>query len=165
MAITRRWFQLSLRTAFVAMTALAVWLGIVVNRAREQREAVKAIEALTGRVQYDWQPNMVEVTLTAKGFEGVKGWRQVNASNTAPDAPEWLRRLLGDEYFQEVEEIDFPYSSLPSKKVITKTIPILRRLRALKVISLRRASSGVERELMDALPGCKVFSYDIKPRI
>src|SRR6185437_6075263 len=122
---SRRYLTFSLRTLFVVTTALAVWLGVIVNRAREQREAVKAIETLTGRVQYDWQPKAVEVILTAKGFEGVKGWRQVNASNTAPDAPEWLRRLLGDEYFQDVEEIDFPYSSLPSKREITKLIPIL----------------------------------------
>jgi len=126
---------------------------------------VKAIEALTGRVQYDWQPKMVEVTLTAKGLEGVKGWRRVNASNTAPDAPAWLRRLLGDESYQEVEEIDFPYSCLPSKREITKIIPLLRRLTGLKAIKLRRASAGVERELMDALPRCKVSSYDIKPKI
>lgn len=50
----RRWFQYSLRSFLVVVTALAVWLGVVVNRAREQREAVKAIEALGGSVMYDW---------------------------------------------------------------------------------------------------------------
>jgi len=49
---TRRWFQYSLRSFLVVLTALAVWLGIVVNSAREQREAVKAIEALGGQVLY-----------------------------------------------------------------------------------------------------------------
>src|SRR3569623_2222441 len=156
----RRYLTFSLRTLFVVLTSLTVWLGFVVNRVREQREAVRAIEALTGRVQYDWQPKKVEVTLTAKGFEGMKGWRIVNASNTAPDAPEWLRRLLGDEFFQEVEEIDFPHASLPSKGEITKIIPVLRRLRTLKVINLRRASDGVQLELNEALPECKILSYD-----
>lgn len=160
---TRRWFQYSLRSFLVLLTAMAVWLGVIVNRAREQRETVKAIEALMGRVQYDWQPKMVEVTVTLNGVQNVKGWRRENASNTAPDAPDWLRRLVGDEYFQEVEEIEFPYSSLPSQREIAALIPLLKRLRALKVIKLRAASAGVQWALKEALPGCKV--YDVQPRI
>jgi hypothetical protein len=163
MKSTRRWFQYSLRSFLVLLTAVAVWLGVIVNRAREQRETVKAIEALMGRVQYDWQPKMVEVTVTLNGVQNVKGWRRENASNTAPDAPDWLRRLVGDEYFQEVEEIEFPYSSLPSQREIAALIPLLKRLRALKVIKLRAASAGVQWALKEALPGCKV--YDVQPRI
>jgi hypothetical protein len=163
MATRRRWLQFSLRTAFILMTALAAWLGIIVHRAREQREAVKAIEALMGRVQYDWQPKMVEVTVTLNGVRNVKGWRRENASNTAPDAPDWLRQLVGDEYFQEVEEIEFPYSSLPLQCEVAELIPLLKRLRALKVIKLRAASAGVQWALKEALPGCKV--YDVQPRI
>ena len=53
MRLTRRWFQYSLRSFLVILTALAVWLGVVVNRARVQREAVKAIEALGGCHFYD----------------------------------------------------------------------------------------------------------------
>lgn len=41
----RRWFQFSLRFFLVALTVLAFWLGVVVTRAREQREAVKAIRS------------------------------------------------------------------------------------------------------------------------
>jgi hypothetical protein len=44
----RRYLTFSLRTLFVLTTAFAIWLGVVVNRAREQREAIKAIEALGG---------------------------------------------------------------------------------------------------------------------
>ena len=80
----RRWLQFSLRSFFVLLTVGCLWLGWKVERTsertRQQREAVKAIEALTGRVQYDWQPKMVEVTLTAKGLEGVKGWQIGRAS-------------------------------------------------------------------------------------
>ena len=36
----RRWFQYSLRTLFVLVTVLCVWLGVTVERARKQREAV-----------------------------------------------------------------------------------------------------------------------------
>ena len=51
----RRYLTFSLRTVFILLTGSAVWLGVVVNRAREQREAVKAIEALGGLVFYDWE--------------------------------------------------------------------------------------------------------------
>jgi hypothetical protein len=51
MATPRRWFQYSLRSFFVLVTAFAVWPGVVVDRARERREAVKAIEAF-GRGGY-----------------------------------------------------------------------------------------------------------------
>ena len=51
----RRWFQFSLRTLMVLVTVLCVWLGLVSERARKQREAVAAIEALGGWVWYDYQ--------------------------------------------------------------------------------------------------------------
>jgi hypothetical protein len=49
----RRYLTFSLRTAFVLFTALAVWLVVVVNRARQQQEAVDAIVKAGGLVAYD----------------------------------------------------------------------------------------------------------------
>ena len=48
----RRYLTFSLRTLFILLTLFAVWTATIVNRAREQREAVKAIEALGGEVLY-----------------------------------------------------------------------------------------------------------------
>ena len=62
------------------MTALAVWLGVVVNRATEQREAVEAIEALGGYVIYDWQAPSSDAEQLA--------------------GPAWLRRAVGDDFFR-----------------------------------------------------------------
>ena len=62
----RRWFQYSRRSFLVVVTSLAVWLGIVVNRAGEQQEAVKAIEALGGHVTYDWEPGAHARTAAAE---------------------------------------------------------------------------------------------------
>ena len=48
----RRWAQFSLGSLFLAVTVLSVWLGVVANQARRQREAVAAIEAHGGKVFY-----------------------------------------------------------------------------------------------------------------
>jgi hypothetical protein len=71
-------------------TALTVWLGVIVDRAREQREAVKAIEALGGEIYYDWQ---VQVSPIAAA-----GPLAPNP-NAKPRVPAWLRRIVGDHFF------------------------------------------------------------------
>ena len=76
----RRWFQYSLRTLFVLVTVLCVCLAVTANRARRQREAVKAIESVGGQVRYEYQ----------------------YVSGQEPPGPEWLRELIGDEYFVSV---------------------------------------------------------------
>ena len=38
-----RWLRFSLRTLLVVMTVLCVWLGIKVNAARRQKEALTAV--------------------------------------------------------------------------------------------------------------------------
>src|SRR5579863_5667165 len=80
----RRWAQFSLGTMFVVVTALGVWLGVVVNRANRQREAVVAIEALGGTVYY------------AEPDE--------DASEAFPRP--FLRRWLPRDYFDEVRLVD-----------------------------------------------------------
>lgn len=130
----RRWPQFSLRTFFVLITVLAVWLGIVVNQAREQREAVKAFEALGGKVRYDWQQN--------------------DGMATQPGGPEWLRRLIGDDYFQIAEAAYCPQSN-PD---IIKSIPHLQRLRGLKTIVVGMGiSAEAWQALEEALPDCEVI--------
>ena len=65
----RRWFQYSLRTLFVLVTVLCVWLAVTVERVRKQREAVEAIEALGGQVYYEYQ----------------------SSGGQEPPGPKWLR--------------------------------------------------------------------------
>ena len=56
-AAKRRWFQFSLNTMLVVLTLLCIGPGGYVayeqNKARKQKEAVKAIERIYGRVEYD----------------------------------------------------------------------------------------------------------------
>lgn len=51
----QRWFQFSLRTLLVSMMVLGggfAWVGLIVRRAVEQRQAVQAITKSGGHVQY-----------------------------------------------------------------------------------------------------------------
>lgn len=71
----RHWFQFQLRTAFVAVTVLGIWLGVYVNKIEVQRSVVSAVRAHGGIVVYDWQ----------KTFR----------SETKKHG--WIGRLLGDD--------------------------------------------------------------------
>ena len=64
----------------VLVTVLCVWLGLVSERARKQREAVEAIEKVGGAVRYEYQ----------------------SKSGQEPPGPKWLRELVGEEYFVSV---------------------------------------------------------------
>jgi hypothetical protein len=76
-----------------------VWLGWRVNKAREQREAVAAVAKYGGWVHYDHE--FVNGKLTPGG----KPW-----------APRWLRRSIGDEYFQEVRQVSLVYDDSTGKR-------------------------------------------------
>jgi internalin A len=92
---TRRWMAFSLRGMLLVITLAAVWMGYLTNRAVQQRRAVAAIKQLGGEVAYDWE--------FAKP-DRRRSW----PNNVEPHPPgsRWLRKLVGDEYFQRVREID-----------------------------------------------------------
>jgi hypothetical protein len=127
----RRWFQYSLRSFLVVVTALAVWLGVVVNRAREQREAVKAIEALGGDVIYEGEDPFADAE---------------------PSGPAWLRRVVGNDFFDAVDVV-----ILERKSDIVRSIPHLKRLRSLYAVYVPyNISTTSLAELEAAVPHCKI---------
>src|SRR6476659_4651164 len=90
-----RWFRFSLRTLLLLITALCVWLGIQVNAARRQREAVAAILKAGGRVHYDyeivpqpWPPKTLQT-----GIYGIDPQAKL-------PGPAWLRQGIGDDSFR-----------------------------------------------------------------
>lgn len=111
----RRYLTFSLRTLFVLVTALAVWLGIVIDRAREQQEAVKAIEALGGVVTYDWQ---------STSLYGEYGMYVLWSANQKRDcrSRKWLCPITGDDLFHDVDVVGVPATRL------AETMPHLDRL-------------------------------------
>jgi hypothetical protein len=67
------------------IVAVAGWLGWICHRARVQREAVAAIEAAGGTVNYDW-----EWTWESRHVGG---------------SPGWLRRQLGPGFFEKARMV------------------------------------------------------------
>ena len=149
-AITRyrRYLSFSLRTLFILLTASAVWLGIVVNRAREQREAVKAIEALGGTVFYDWQQQYLP-----------NGYKIVARDGT-PVGPAWLRKIIGDDFFQTVTTVIFASFPKPTDAEVLKAIPQFQRLQGLEGVAIPYSASEVTLDkVAAALPKCKIDRY------
>lgn len=95
----RRRLHISLRLSMGLVLVLGILMGWQVNDARNQREAVAAVKKYGGWVHYDWE--LVNGKL-AKG--------------TQPHAPKWLRRFLGDEYFQEIAHVSLVYDDLTGRR-------------------------------------------------
>lgn len=81
-----RRLQFSLRFLLIAITIFSVWLGVRVNQARRQREAIAHLTVLNARVVYAHQ--------SADGRYD-RPWNP----KAQPAAPAWLREWLGDDYF------------------------------------------------------------------
>ncbi|HEX5102362.1 MAG TPA: hypothetical protein VFV87_01025, partial [Pirellulaceae bacterium] len=83
-----RWIRFSLRTLLVFMVAASLalgWIGNVLVRVRHQRQVVRRIEALGGKVDYDYV------------FDE-------NYGKHAP-GPKVLRVVLGDDAFLHVDRV------------------------------------------------------------
>ncbi len=122
----RRWFQYSLRSLliFAAIVAVACgWLGSKIERKRRERAAAEAIVKLQGQVSWD--------------YERVAGdphsWQPAGA---VPFGPSWLRAILGDNFFSEVDCI-YCFSGLENLREFP-------RLRSLRLMSLGVTDDGLE---------------------
>lgn len=139
----RRRLQFSLRTFLIILTVLAVWLGNAVNRAREQREVVKAIEALGGTVQYNWQTHYT-IRLKLDEFH--------HRFYSDAERPAWIRDL-----FQDVKVVWFFNAESRIDADVRQSIAYLKRLRGLIRVNVqRRISEQTYRELQVALPSCEI---------
>jgi hypothetical protein len=110
----RRWLRFSLRTFLLVLTALCVWLGVKVNQARRQKEAVEALLELGATVRYAHQRDDTNPTEFESGKDlGVPGW---------------LRRLAGDDFFQTVALIEFSAPVTDEDLVHLAALPHIERL-------------------------------------
>jgi hypothetical protein len=85
-------FAVSVRTLMLLVLLACLALGWRVNRAQTQRRAVARIKAAGGSVKYDYEV----------GGEYPPKWAVRTKGEPVPWGPAWLRKWIGDEYFQEV---------------------------------------------------------------
>lgn len=109
--IKRRYFRYSVRTLFIVATLLCVLLGTVVRQARIQRFAVEAILEKGGEVVYLHQ----------------------DTKSVAP-GPEWLREIIGDEYFFRVNRVTFIF-----EKADDTALAVIGKLTDLKGLAIAEA--------------------------
>ena len=138
----RRRLRVSLRGLMVLVLVVGGGLGWQVYRLRSQRLAVAAIRAAGGTVLYDYQFSTDPAIRTR--LRGV----------TEPPAPRWLRRLVGDEFFQSAASVGSDRQVTPELLAAVAQLdgllnlhvrsatrmddawPILERLRRLDAITL-----------------------------
>lgn len=144
MVVLRRQLRFSLNPLFVLATALAVWLGFVTERARQQRIATQAVIKLGGKIGYDWFGED-DVCHTPSFEEHVVRLRA------------WLARTVGDEFVYNVQEVYLPLCQSCDREILG-LLPHLQRLRRLRVLWISLfTSEETERHLVAALPSCKVI--------
>ncbi|HEY2881103.1 MAG TPA: hypothetical protein VGJ15_01690, partial [Pirellulales bacterium] len=103
-----RWLRFSLRTFFVLLTIFGVWLGIKINAARRQHEAVTAIARAGGHVIYDCQLKPIATSSTVSRLSSGMQWRDSSiGSDNTPPAPQWLRSIFGDDFFRTAVAVYF----------------------------------------------------------
>ncbi len=122
----RRWFQYSLRTLLVVMLLASIamsWFAVKLQRARRQREAVKAIENLGGIVKYD------------------RPWRQLAD-------PPWLWKLLGVDFFASAVDVLFTSDAVITDADLEHLKGLTRlqglNLGCMKIANTRVTDAGLE---------------------
>ena len=100
----RHLLRFRLATLLTVVTLICVWLGAVTERVRNQKAALAALRRLGASVVFDHQ-------LDARGDYDPDG---------QPPGPVWLRKFIGDEFFQSVATVrtyDSPLTGTDVEKI------------------------------------------------
>lgn len=136
----RRRLQFSLRTLILATLLAAVffsWLAVQIGKVKDEERAVAAIRAMGGSVHYRH-----ELEPTAGGQPG------------EPPGPEWLRRLLGQDFFAQVWAVSYAGGATDADLEHLDAIRHLRHLRHLGIGLSATSPAGRAR-----IRGCRELSY------
>jgi hypothetical protein len=134
-----RWYQYSLRSLFLVTLLASIGMSFVavrMQRAREQKALVAAIERTGGCVDYDYQ---------------VDGPRTPGL-NSQPPGPAWLRQVLGIDFFADVVRADVDTDSA------MKYLKGFPRLHTLALYRPEVTDAGMA--YLDGLPQLQAFSVN-----
>jgi hypothetical protein len=115
----RRWLQFSLRTLVLAITLVCIWLGFTANQAKRQKRAVEALRATGATILYDYQVNEY-------------GGHDLSKPSPPPPGPDWLRNLIGLDYFATAARVDLH----PQDDITDETFDSLANLPHLRCVSV-----------------------------
>jgi Leucine-rich repeat (LRR) protein len=123
------------------------WFAVKMQQARRQREAVEAIRKIGGFVVYDYEINLEKGSLT-------------RIQGAIPPSPAWLRKVLGEDFYQTVAYVNFADSEIidikgifelhanPSNLEVTETglepLEELKQLRALYLSKTQITDAGLQ---------------------
>lgn len=130
MKISARSFSLKALLLFV--TATCVLLAWKTHAVLKQQRAIIAIEALGGRVTFDYQYSS----------------RGVLRPDAKPTAPEWLRSLVGEDYFRMARMVDLGRHESPfqsADRIVDRDLAVLALIPSIDAVTLYG-----QREITDA---------------
>ena len=113
--MNRRSLRFTLRSLLLLITLTALWLGVNVHRANQQRRAVQRITQRGGNVRYDYQ-------FAANGNPN---------PNLDSSHPAWLRRFVGDDFLHNVESVGLDFLDDPVRDEDLRLLKHLPRVRLL----------------------------------
>ena len=125
-----RFFRFSLRSFLLIVIAAGVWLSVVSNRVRIQKQAVDRVKQLGGQVGFDYQ------------FDDKMNWRK----DPKLPAPAWLIDLIGADYARSVTIVNFDVGSDPSDDDL-KVVASLTSLKQLSLANRKRITDNGLRHL------------------
>lgn len=111
-------FQFSIRSLLVAAVAVAIpcsWLGVKMQQERRQSGAATAIEELGGIVSW-----------------------------SEPSGPEWLRKTMGDDYFQDVEAVILNLANSKTSDTGLEHLKEFTELYLLQISDTKDTDKGME---------------------
>jgi len=168
----RRWLQFSLRTLFVVVTVFCVWMGIIAKQARDQKQAVEMIRDMGGMVLYQYQVDQFQSSRVILVTD-----KTTDLPFPRPPGPEWLRRIVGDEYFFTVASIyldgphftdasllvagqltDAKFLRLDNTQITDAGLVNVKGLTNLQMLSLGTTQVTEEgvKQLQQSLPNCRI---------
>ncbi len=174
----RRWFQFRLRTLLIAVLVLSLplsWFAVRMERARRQKEAVRAIERLNGRVMYRVKvpfPKSLHRLLGHDFFDTVAGV-DFNTTEVTDSGLEHLRKLdtdslqilslncpqITDAGLDHVQHLtNLEYLGISNSRITDTGLVRLKgltNLAALIITDTRVTPEGVQK-LQEALPNCEI---------
>jgi hypothetical protein len=121
----------------ILITVLCIWLGIKVNDARRQRQAITAILNAGGTFFYDYQSRI--------GPSGNADDIRSFDPNAPSPGPGWLRKLVGDDYFSNVVAVDLYERTISESDF--KKLPNLRAIVNLDLIKTKLETENGTRAL------------------